>query len=300
MGALTIISGSIGILNPETDYIDTGWAISNGIATHLPCNPGKMTNASIEGLIEGHTYVVQYDVFNRFSGGVYVGLGTTNGTNRTANGTYTQNLLCADNTVLSFFSDGYLSIGNIIIFDVQQNTRPITVSFSEKHKLWSNYQQFVPDMMLRFGDNFFSFKNGAAWKHNANALANNFYGVQYSSQITFFLNNNPGTVKLLQGIITESTTPWWVSEVLIKPYKGKSKGMLSRIKVKKFVPLQGVFYADFMRNMLDPRFDSQLKALLHGEELRGRIAAITIQNDSVDPEILYKVQVKYSPQMLTP
>lgn len=300
MGAITIVAGTTGIMNPASDYVDTGWVISKGIATHYPCNPGLMTNGNILGLIIGHTYTVQYDVLNYVSGGVKVKVGEMDGITRAANGTYKENIICAGNTLLGFFSDGFLSIDNITVYDVVQVTSPITFSFNEKSKQWTNQQSYVPDMMLKYGDAFFSFKNGAAWKHNVNPIANNFYGVQYSSSITFYLNSNPGTIKLLQGIITESTTPWWCPQIVIKPYKGKPFGMQSRLKVAKFKPLQGIFYADFLRNLLDPRFDTQIDALLHGEELRGRIVAITIQNDSTEPEILYKVQVKYSPQMLTP
>lgn len=301
MGSVSFITNTQGVMTPTIDFIDTGWVIGAGIATHFPCNPGKMTNAGILGIILTHSYVITYDVLNYVSGGVNVGIGSTVGTTRNANGTYTETLLCADNTVLNFLSDGFLSIENLIIYDVVQTTSPITISFSERSKQWTNQQSFVPDMMLRYRNNFFSFQNGAMWKHNDPTVPRcNFYGVQYSSSITFYINSNPGTIKLLQGIVVESNKLWWVPNIFIKPYTGKSLGMQSRIKPGRVEVLQGVFYADFLRNMTDPRFDTQLKALLYGEELRGRVAAITIQNDDTEEVILYKVQIKYSPQMLTP
>lgn len=300
MAAITIIQNETGYLEPEADYIDTNWVIGAGFATHYPCNAGKMTNATVQGLIAGHWYVVQYEVFDRISGGVRIGLGTNNGTLFTSNGVKKETVGCMGNNTLSFYSDGFLSIRELVIYDVAQTTSPITFSFNERNKQWANQQSFIPDMMLRFGDSFFSFKDGRPWQHNINPIRNNFYGVQYPSKITFYLNSNPGTVKLLQTIITESISPWWCPSVFIKPYTGKPFGMQSRIKVKKFKPLQGVFYANFLRNLLDPRFNTEIDALLNGEELRGRVAAITIQNDSTEEEILYKVQVKYTTQMLTP
>lgn len=286
-------------MKPEIDFIDTGWVIGNGFATHYPCNPGQMFNSAIS-LQLGHTYNVGFEVFDWVSNGVLVKLGTTAGTNRVANGYYNEELICADNTVVTFFSDGFLSIKNMVIYDVNQDSVPLTFAFNEHNKLWTETQSIVPDIMQAYGTDFFTFKDGALWKHNVNPIRNNFYGVQYPSQITFYLNSDLGTIKLLSNIVLESNKKWWVQNIVIKPYSGKSFGMQSRIKIGKFKALYGVFYADFLRNMLDPRWGTQIEALLYGEELIGRIAAITIQNDDTDEVLLYKVQVKYTPQMLTP
>lgn len=301
MGQITILKNATGYIKPEIDFQDTGWVISGGIATHYPCNPGTMANISIQGLVVGRTYDIIYDVLNYGSGGVKAILGTTNGTTKSANITqFSENLVCAGNTTLSFYSDGFLSIANLVIFDEAQQSVPFTFCFNEKNKQWSHAQSFVPDMMLKYGNEFYSFKNGAAWKHNANPVRMNFYGQQYSAQITFVLNSERDTVKIPSNIIINSNNLWWVPNIAVKPYEGKSLGMQSRIKKGRMVRLQGIYWADFLRNMVDPRFTDQLQALLYGEELRGCVMTITIQNDDTDETILSKVEVEYSPQMLTP
>lgn len=301
MAAITILKNTEGLITPEIDFIDTGWSISAGLATHFPCNPGTMRNTSVQGLIVSHTYNVTYDVLNYGSGEVYFVLGGESGATLTGNVTaHSEDIICADDTGIAFFSNGLLSVQNLVIYDLAATAQPVTFSFNEQHKQWTENQSFVPDMMLKHGSEFYSFKDGTAWVHNKNPVKNNFYGVQYPSQITFLMNSDPRTVKIMQGMIFNANKLWWVPNITIKPYTGKSLGMQSRIKPGRFKVLQGVFYADFLRNLLDPRFGTQIEALLQGEELRGRIAAITIQNDdNVDVE-LFEVQVKYAPQMLTP
>lgn len=299
MGAVTLLKDTPGVMTPETDYIDSGWVVSNGLASHFPCNPGYIINNGIPGLVVGKTYEIVFQVTNRTSGSVNVQIGTTVGTSRSANGTYTQNLACAGNTILKFFSDGALTIGNLVIYDLAGEQEPITVAFNEQFKLWVNQQSVTPEMMQRFGDDFFLYKDGAMWKQDSNAVRNNFFGVQYPSRITFYMNTDPASIKLLHNMIIESNKRWSVS-VIIKPYPGKSEGMASRIKLGGFTELQGLFYADFKRNMLDPRFDTQIKALLRGEELRGRVMEITLENNDTTEVTLFAVDVKYSRQSLTP
>lgn len=301
MGQLNIIENQEAFLDPATDAINTGWVISAGIATHFPCNPGTMINANIVGLVIGETYIIAYDVLNYVSGEVYFSLGTNNGSPQSANvEQYTQGLLCSGNTNISFYSNGQLSVANLSILNPSGESMPFTFSFNEKNEVWGETASWTPDAMLKYGDNFFTFNEGAAWLHGSNPVYGNFYGQQYSASITFLINTDPRTIKLLQGLIIESNQLWWCPNIQIKPYVGKSLGMQSRIKSGRFEILQGVFYADFLRNLLDPRFGSQLQALLYGEELRGRTAVITIQNDSTTPVELFCVQVKYAPQMLTP
>lgn len=287
-------------MKPEVDFVDTGWVITNEIAMHYPCNPGKMVNNSV-ALLVGHTYNITYDVVNYSSGGVNIGLGTTNGATRNAAGIgFTENLVCAGNTNVSFFSNGFLGITNVVIYDLVQTTSPITFSFSEKNKKWANTHPFVPDMMMKFGEEFYSFQNGAMWKHNTNQVRGSYYGTKYPSQITFYLNSDRRSIKIPVNIIVESNKLWTVPSVIIKPYAGKSLGMQSRIKTNRFIQLQGIFYADFLNNMLDPRFGNDVDALLNGEELRGRVIEITIENNDPDEVILERIILNYTKQMLTP
>lgn len=300
MGAVTLVKDTPGVMTPSTDFIDSGWVISGGLATHFPCNPGYIINNGILGLVVGNTYKIEFEVTGWVSGIVQAFLGTTAGTARGANGKYSQEMVCAANTVLKFYSNGQLTIGNAVIFDDSGAMPPVTIAFSERAKLWVNYQSGTPEIMARFGDELFMFKNGAMYHQDTNSVRNNFFGEQFPSRITFYMNTDPASIKLFHNMIIESNRKWALVSCIIKPYPGKPFGMQSRIKLDRFKELQGIFFADFLRNMLDPGFDTEIAALLRGEELRGRVMEITIENNDTEEVTLFAVDVKFSRQNLTP
>lgn len=300
MASIQMLKNTPALLTPAVDYIDSGWDISGGYASHYPCNPGYIINNGIPGLTVGKSYEITYRVLNWTSGTVRAYLGNTAGTVRNANGTYTETLVASVSNVLKFYSDGFLTIGEIVVLDPSGAQQPVTVAFSEKNKLWVNKQSVFAEAMARFGDDFFAFKGGQLWLQNSNPVRNNFFGQQYTSQITFYINADPVSVKLFHNIIEESNGIWEVLSAEIKPYPGKPLGMNSRIKTGKFKQLNGLYYAEFLRNILDPRFSTEIEALLRGEELRGRIMEITIQNSDTTEVTLSSIDVKYSKQNLTP
>ena len=57
----------------------------------------------------------------------------------------------------------------------------------------------------------YSFKGGNIYKHNTNETRNNYYGQQFSSQITSVFNKNPLENKLFKTLNLESDSPWSVN-----------------------------------------------------------------------------------------
>jgi hypothetical protein len=87
------ITGS-GLTIPGTTTAD--WAASNGVLSqNLPVT-----------LIEGTVYRTTYTVSNYTGGTITVSLGGTAGTPRSANGTYTENIVCGATSVLAFTGAG--------------------------------------------------------------------------------------------------------------------------------------------------------------------------------------------------
>ena len=127
-------SGSEEVTNGNfaTDSVwakDTGWTISGGL---LNCN--TTTNNNTRQLISSYStskvYLITYTVSNYVSGGVRIDLGYNNGTTRTANGTYTEQMSFVNggafNGYLRIFSNGAsnLKIDNVSIKEVQGFTSP--------------------------------------------------------------------------------------------------------------------------------------------------------------------------------
>lgn len=299
--AFSITTGTTGVIDPNADLIDSGWSISGKIASHSGCNAGTMKMANVNGLVIGRSYTITYEVLERTSGLVRVLCGTTAGTDRTAAGKYTETLTCAADTHIYFYSDGTLSIESLSFYDPDaQVDNSITITFNEDNKRWVQDYSFKPEMFIKFIDSMFALKNGQLWVHNKSDVRNNFYGQQYISQITFYVNGQPTEHKVFFSTRVESNRVWAMpnnGDISILPTEGKLLGMSSRLKKGNFKRLQGSYYADFLRNILDPTQPDELTSLFQGEVLRGRFMEVTITNDDTIEVILFEIDVKTAPSL---
>lgn len=300
MGAYHLVKNTTLLIDLPRDYSDNGWSISEGIATHQGCNAGYIT--LIDTILEPLTdYVINYNVINYSSGLVRVIGGLVAGTNRTANGTYFETVTTGADGTLKFYSDGNLSVDYLDIYKLSESLidNSLTLAFNENANKFVTYYSYKPEFMIKFIDGFFSAKNGELWEHNVNEIRNNFYGEQFSSKITFHINLNPTEVKNFYSLRQKSNKVWSVPEIIIEPRKGKSNGQLSRLKKGRFKSLQGDWFADFLKDMSDPRFVDSLEALMKGADLQGNIMKITVQNDDIVAVKLLSMDITTSPQNLT-
>lgn len=302
--AYTIVTGTPGIVDPSGSYVDSGWVIAEPYATHFPCNPGYMKYGHDLGLIVGRAYVVQYTVDNYISGGVNIKLGTASGVNRTANGIYTETITCTANTDVQFYSDGSLRISALTVYDQVIGQLPgYTIAFYDgDQKRWGLKYSFVPEYQVRFKNNLYQFQNGQVWLHASNEVRCNFFGVQYNSSITIAANIEPTMMKIFYSIRVQSNRVWAAiatGDITIPATEGKTDGMQSRLMANRFKMLQGNYFADFLRNMLSPGFDTELKALFNGAELRGEYMEITLTNTDTIEVRLVEIAILTSKSMYT-
>lgn len=303
MGTITVIKNQTAYIDPFADYTDSGWSVSDNYLVHMPCNPGYATYLGDLPFLNGHHYNVTYVIDNYVSGTVNSKLGTNLGLSNSSNGTFTDNLLYLAGSEFQFYSDGYLRITLLKISDVSQpEDNGVTISFHEKDKKWGTHWSWETEFMHKFGNRFFTFKNGALWEHNINEIYNNFYDEQYTSKITFYVNLDPETIKNFYTIRQQSTSAWGSpnnGDINIPARFGKSQGQSSRLKAGNYRSLQGDWFADFLRDLNDPRFDSDLDALFKGAPLQGKVMEITIENNSITQVRLTQLDVKTAPQLYT-
>ena len=100
---------------------DAGWTIAGGVGVATSAAGNNTINQAISGLVSGRLYEVVYTVSGYSAGGVRVRVGQTAfGITRNANGTYTETIVCAGNTILSFQAQGTttLNIDNVSVREV--------------------------------------------------------------------------------------------------------------------------------------------------------------------------------------
>lgn len=83
-----------------------------------------------------------------------------------------------------------------------------TLSHSNGVQGWTSFHSFIPDMMIGMNQHFFTFKGGNLYKHNSNAVRNNYYGQQYTSKLTSVFNEAPLDNKLFKTLNLESDDTW--------------------------------------------------------------------------------------------
>lgn len=115
-----------------------------------------------------------------------------------------------------------------------------TLTYSELAKGWVSFYSFIPDWMIGMNSYFYSFKGGNLYRHNSNSIRNNFYGVQYTSQLTSVFNDAPSENKLFKTIDLQGDDSWSttiVSDIQTSGY----------IEKDWFSKKENVFFA-FIRN----------------------------------------------------
>lgn len=171
---------------------------------------------------------------------------------------------------------------------------PQTITYHEIENRWKSFMPYHPEY---YGSNalvFVSFKDGELWEHNSNLVPrNNFFGVQYNTEITPASNVDSSIVKVFNSIAVYANKVFSspnIGDITIPGNGNYPNGMSSRLIASKFRPKEGVFYADYMRDGNTPNMVLQ-EALMAGRKLRGEVLIQKLINTDTDKVILYSVIV---------
>lgn len=286
MGRYTILKNSQLDIELTTDYQDNGWSFVNGTAVHDDCNQGSIRN-TIFVPESGQSYKINITVANLQSGIVRFSMGGYSHEIAT-NGNHVFSFVTENIEPIEIWSDANVIVSGLAIYEGEQNSK--TLLFNEDNNQFVGYRSYDPDMTTKFIDEFISFKNGMLYIHDKSEVRNNFYGEQYPSVISFYANIESEKDKDFFSIVLEGNQPWLV-EVEI-PTKQGLISQRSRIKPGRFVFEKGSFRADFLRDMNDPRFETELEALMRGAYLVGKYMKITLTNNSAQPVKLVSASVE--------
>ncbi len=159
--------------------------------------------------------------------------------------------------VLSFETFKYFSGGTPPLTTVPGET----LAFNEQYNVWSTFYSFIPDFLCSNGINIVSIKDGQFYTHNTNVIQNNFYGVQYTSQIWSVLNDNPSNVKVFEAVSEESNGVWEVYEITTP------NGQLSNLIEDDFQMKENNQYAALW---MDENTPNVVNPLIEGDVMRDR------------------------------
>mgnify|MGYP003642203111 CR=1 FL=1 len=192
-------------------------------------------------------------------------------------------------------SDNYNETVNFIFSD--ENTIPTnfnseTILYGTRNNRWSSFQSYVGDYIVSNALTLISYKDGAMYVHNDSAAPRcNFYGVQYGSKIKFVVNNNPEMVKTFDWMGVNSNKIWTSpndTDITTPANANYSTGMASRLLEGRFRPKEGVFYADYARDLNTPNVTNPI---MNGQRLRGTYLIQQIENNDTVRVNLFSVLI---------
>lgn len=193
-----------------------------------------------------------------------------------------------------------------------------TLVFDLKTLILKGFASFTPEyygLMPKYYTQrqFISFKEGVPYTHHNNflnphvapPLYANFYGIQCECRITSICNLDPEKVKRFfavavtsrEGIIIANTgnTPIFFSDVI-----KTEKNQLSRLKKSRWSQRDGIWYAEFLCDLLtppDPNLPTEtgINVLFDGNPLQGRwISVSLVTQDLYDGEYFEVTSVTIS------
>ena len=96
-----------------------------------------------------------------------------------------------------------------LTYTASSNTRTErTAAYAAKSDVWLTFYDMTPERWAKIGSKLLSFKGGAPWLHNSNALHGSFYGTEYDASLKVVSKINPSMVKNYKSISLEGDSAW--------------------------------------------------------------------------------------------
>jgi hypothetical protein len=154
----------------------------------------------------------------------------------------------------------------------------VTLGFSKRRKGWTQYFSFTPEYYGRLGNQLIGFKDGELWLHDRGTDYNNFYGVQYGSQIRFVVNKDYPKVKVPLAVWYRGIGKLG-AKVFTPPTDSYPTGSFTEMLPEVFTLEDNGYYCEVMKNKLDPNFTDPNEAWINGDDVRGDVVEIELYNN---------------------
>ncbi len=160
-------------------------------------------------------------------------------------------------------------------------------------QLWiTHYGTRMIDWCQAMSLNFITFMNSDLWVHNDEDTDRcNLFGEQRDCVVGVVSNKDPLKIKIYDSLGIHTDHEWEVQEIVIPATLNYPHGMYSKIPKKRFKKRDGVWRAEFLRNMKTTSGTVSVINALSGEPLRGEAIYMKLRNTDTDQVKLFKVAV---------
>lgn len=162
-------------------------------------------------------------------------------------------------------------------------------------QMWiEKFGQRMIDWCQYMGLNFITFMGGDLWVHNQDDADQDrcmLFDEKRDCIVGVVSNEEPHRIKLFDALGVFTDSEWEVSQIVIPPSLNYPHGMYSRIPKERFKKREGVWRAEFLRNMKTTSDTPSVIEALSGEPLRGTHIYMLLKNTSNEQVKLFKVDV---------
>ena len=189
LGQASAFAGDFGTTNPES------FAQDNFRAYFVDRTRGKVCRLSMDGI----TPISSAGMHDWFADNLKVSTSTLKNSIETVFGSF--------DSKKGLYNVSIKKLGESITGSAYESPAYVnyTLSYSEMAKGWVSFKSFYPETGLSINNDYYTFNDGELWKHHSNETRNNFYGVQYYSDITTIFNDQPGSIKSFNTINYEGS-----------------------------------------------------------------------------------------------
>lgn len=157
----------------------------------------------------------------------------------------------------------------------------------------THYGARAVDMLQSLSLGFCSFIGGDLWLHNSDDVDRcNLFGEQRYCEVGIVANEKAEIIKTLDAIGIHSDGEWEIVSLTIPKTLNHPDGMYSRLPKERFKKREGVWQAEFLRNMRTSSGTISAIEGIKGETLRGNSAYLVLRNTDTEKVSLFKVDVR--------
>lgn len=167
-----------------------------------------------------------------------------------------------------------------VLIKVESNK---TVGFHEASNSFKSFYSFVPDYYAQAGVGIVSFIDQHVQRHGVNLTRNNFYGVQYDSELTFIANNEYITPKSFLGIELYAND---TCDVELSNNMSQESSLLTT----DFERYEDYYYSNFLCDANTPNVTDPL---LNGDNLRSNHLVVKLTNSSTSGFRILLAGIRY-------
>lgn len=159
-----------------------------------------------------------------------------------------------------------------------------TIAFNSVMNASTSFYSYRPDFMASNGVGMVSWKDGQLYTHDDNILRNNFYGVQYGSEVIVISNDAPSNEKIWEAISIESPDVWECPSITTP------RGQQSNLISSDFEQIKNMQYAPFWNDTNTPNVNNPLT---EGDKLFDTTLTVKLTNDLTTITKLFSVNVNW-------